>query len=97
MSKYFKLSFAVLTACLTIGSLSSFKSFDGPWYYHGPNDETEFNNPDHWLPSEPTGVSCGGSINIPCMLTQPVSENDLPALLAGHPEDDIFDIANKRQ
>lgn len=97
MLKFFKVSFAVLTACLTIGSLSSFTNLDDTWYYHGPNDETEFNNPDHWLPTEPANVSCGGSINIPCMLNQTVSENDLPALLADHPESDIFDIANKRK
>lgn len=96
MLKFFKVSFAVLTACLTIGSLSSFRNFEAThWYYDGP-ETSGFNNRDNWQPAPVDGVDCGDEEDIPCRTDNELTEQQLIDMLAANPGANLFNEVSKR-
>ena len=99
MSKLFKISFAVMTACLTIGSLSSFRNLDATkWYYNGSAfPQSEFNQIDNWSDEEVSEVSCGEDLDIPCQTNEEMTENQLEALLESNQGEDLFTHVSKRE
>lgn len=96
--KFIKISFAVLTACLTIGSLSSFRNLSATtWYYDGSADPGQFNLIGNWSDEEAPGVTCGEDLDIPCQTNQEMTEDQLETLLENNPGEDLFTHVSKRQ
>lgn len=96
MSKFLKISFAVLTACLTIGSLSSFTNLDADYWYYNEALGSSFNNPENWQKEPVDGVSCGAGEQIPCRTNDQLTEEQLATMLATHPGANLFDEVSER-
>lgn len=98
MSKLFKISFAVLTACLTIGSLSSFRNLDATiWHYNGsPLLEAEYNDINKWQEQPVSGVTCGSNQDIPCQTTEEMTQDELEDFLENNTGTALFSKVSKR-
>lgn len=96
MSKILKFSFAVLTACLTIGSLSSFTTLDASYWYYNEALGSNFNDPGNWQKNPVEGVSCGAGEQIPCRTNDQLTEEQLETMLASNPGTNLFDEVSER-
>ncbi|SEM17329.1 hypothetical protein SAMN05216436_102130 [bacterium A37T11] len=98
MLRAIKITMAALTLCLTINSLSSFKNVDDiDWYYNGPNNASDFTNPDYWQKTPVSGVTCGSTGTMPCHIVVDADDKtELGVVLSGYNSSTIFSIANRR-
>lgn len=97
MIRFFKISFAVMAACLTIGSLSSFtaNSANFYWHYNGDDDPANFNTPGLWsVDSSPETCSSGDR---PCQIpTETDNPSELQAILTMNPGTALYSVAGQK-
>ena len=95
--KFIKISFAVLAACLTIGSLSSFTKENNSyyWHYNGDADPENFNEIGEWSGSA-TPETCSSG-NRPCQITTATNNpSELAAVLSMHEGTELLDVAGRK-